>query len=120
IVLLAIDAGRMMATRLGRITKLDHAINAALLLAFVALRKGDRVGLIVFGDHVREFVAPGRGPGQYRKLLDALYAIEAEETFVDFRRLVEFIQVRARKRSLLVLFSDLLDEAHAMPLAEHA
>lgn len=120
IVLLAIDAGRMMATRIGRISKLDHAINAALLLAWVALRKGDRVGLIVFGDHVHQFVAPAAGPGQYKKLLDALYAVEAEETAVDFRRLVEFVQVRARKRALLVLFSDLLDEAHAMPLAEHA
>lgn len=120
IVLLAIDAGRMMATKIGPISKLDHSINAALLLAWVAIRKGDRVGLIVFGDHVHRFVPPGRGPGQYRKLLDALYAIEAEETFVDFRRLVEFVQVRARKRALLVLFSDLLDEAHAMPLAEHA
>lgn len=120
LVLLAIDAGRMMATRIGRISKLDHAINAALLLAYVALRQGDRVGLVVFADQVRTFVAPGRGPGQYKKLLEALYGIEAEETFVDFRRLLEFVQVRARKRALLVLFSDLLDEAHAMPLAEHA
>ncbi len=120
VVLLAIDAGRMMATRLGAISKLDHAINAALLLAWVALRKGDRVGLLVFSDHVHQFVAPGRGPGQYRAVLEALYAVQAEETFVDFRRLVEFMQVRARKRALLVLFSDLLDEAHAMPLAEHA
>lgn len=120
IVLLAIDAGRMMATRIGAISKLDHAINAALLLAYVALRQGDRVGLIVFDDRVRNFVAPGRGQGHYRKLLDALYGVEAEETFVDFRRLLEFVQVRARKRALLVLFSDLLDEAHAMPLAEHA
>ncbi|MCB9592231.1 MAG: DUF58 domain-containing protein [Sandaracinaceae bacterium] len=119
-VILAIDAGRMMATRLGAITKLDHSINAALLLAWVALRKGDRVGLVVFGDQVRQFVPPGRGQGQYRKLLDALYSIEAEETFVDFRRFVEFVQIRQRKRALLVMFSDLLDEAHAMPLAEHA
>lgn len=120
LVLLAIDAGRMMATRLGPISKLDHAINAALLLAYVALRQGDRVGLVVFGAHVQTFVPPGSGPGHYKKLLEALYAIEAEETFVDFRRLLEFVQVRARKRALFVLFSDLLDEAHAMPLAEHA
>ncbi len=141
IVLLALDAGRMMATRLGAaadaarvddaqegdeprpatgISKLDHAIDAALLLAYVALRQGDRVGLVVFADHVQSFVAPGRGPGHYKKLLEALYAVEAQETFVDFRRLLEFVQVRARKRALLVLFSDLLDEAHAMPLAEHA
>lgn len=120
IVIIALDAGRMMATKLGPISKLDHSINASLLLAWVALRKGDRVGLVVFSDHVHQFVAPGRGPGQYRAILEALYAVEAEETFVDFRRLVEFMQVRARKRALLVLFSDLLDEAHAMPLAEHA
>ncbi len=120
LVLLAIDAGRMMATRIDRISKLDHAINAALLLAYVALRQGDRVGLVVFGDRVHDFVPPGRGPAQYKKLLEALYAVSAEETFVDFRRLLEFVQVRARKRALLVLFSDLLDEAHAMPLAEHA
>lgn len=120
IVLLALDAGRMMATKLGAISKLDHSINAALLLAWVALRKGDRVGLLVFSDHVHQFVAPGRGPGHYRAILEALYAVEADETFVDFRRLVEFMQLRARKRALLVLFSDLLDEAHAMPLAEHA
>lgn len=126
IVLLAIDAGRMMATRMGgereaaAISKLDHAINAALLLAYVALRQGDRVGLVVFADDVQSFVAPGRGPGHYKRLLEVLYAVPASETFVDFRRLLEFVQARARKRALLVLFSDLLDEAHAMPLAAHA
>lgn len=120
IVILAIDAGRMMATRLGKVTKLDHAINAALLLAYVALRKGDRVGLVVFADVVKTFVAPGRGPGQYRKLLEALYGIEAEVTYVDFRRFVEFTKMRLKRRALLVMFSDLLDEAHAKPLADHA
>ncbi|MGE3631668.1 MAG: DUF58 domain-containing protein [Sandaracinaceae bacterium] len=119
-VLIALDAGRMMAMKLGAISKLDHSINAALLLAWVALRKGDRVGLVVFSDQVHGFVAPGRGPGQYRAVLDALYAVQAEETHVDFRRLVEFMQLRVRKRSLLVMFSDLLDETHAMPLVEHA
>ena len=119
-VLIAIDAGRMMATRLGNISKLDHAINAALLLAYVALRQGDRVGLVVFADVVKGFVAPGRGPGQYRKLLEALYHIEAQATYVDFRRLVEFVQIRVPRRALLVLFSDLLDETHARPLVEHA
>jgi uncharacterized protein (DUF58 family) len=119
-VLIAIDAGRMMATRLGEITKLDHAINAALLLAYVALRQGDRVGLVVFSDVVRTFVPPARGPAHYRRLLEALYAVEAEVTHVDFRRLVEFIQLRVPRRALLVMFSDLLDETHAGPLVEHA
>lgn len=116
-VLLCVDAGRMMATRLGAITKLDHAINAALLTAFVALRQGDRVGLVVFADDVRVFVPPRAGTAQYRRILEALAGIEAELTFVDFRRLTDFVRVRVPRRALVLVFSDLLDEAHAAPLA---
>ncbi len=120
LVLLAVDAGRMMATRLAGLTKLDHAIHAALLLAWVALRHGDRVGLVVFADSVRVFVPPGRGPGHYARLLEALFDVEPRPTHVDFRRLVEHVRARVPRRALLVMFSDLLDEAQAMPLAEHA
>ena len=119
-VLLCVDAGRMMATRLGAITKLDHAINAALLTAFVALRQGDRVGLVVFADEVRAFVPPRAGVAQYRRLLEALAGVEPELTFVDFRALTDFVRVRVPRRALLLVFSDLLDEAHASPLAECA
>ncbi|MDQ3032962.1 MAG: DUF58 domain-containing protein, partial [Myxococcota bacterium] len=123
-VLLAVDAGRMMASRLGGagggLTKLDHAVHAALLLAYVALRQGDRVGLVVLADDVRVFVPPARGAAQYRRLLEALFPIEPELTHVDFRRFVEFVRVRVPRRALVVVFSDLLDEAHAMPLAQHA
>ncbi|MFW6051490.1 MAG: DUF58 domain-containing protein [Myxococcota bacterium] len=119
-VLLCVDAGRTMAARMGDIAKLDHAVDATLLLAYVALHNGDRVGLVVFGDAVRAYVPPAGGPAQYRRILEALYSVQAAETFVDFRRLVEFVQVRVPRRALVVVFSDLLDEAHAMPLAEHA
>ncbi len=119
-VVVALDAGRMMATQQGELTKLDHAINAALLLAFVALRSGDRVGLVVFAEQVQAFVPPGRGHAQYRRILDALYAVEASPLYVDFRRLSEFVRLRVPKRALLVMFSDLLDESQAMPLAVEA
>lgn len=119
-VLLCVDAGRMMATRLGAITKLDHAIDAALLTAYVALRQGDRVGLVVFADEVRTFVPPRAGAAQYRRLLEALAGIEPELTFVDFRALTDFVRARVPRRALVLLFSDLLDEAHASPLADCA
>lgn len=119
-VIVGLDAGRMMSTQLDDITKLDHAINAALLLTFVALRGGDKVGLIVFAEGVHHFVPPARGTAQYRRILEALFGIEASVTYVDFRRLVEFVQLRIPRRALLVLFSDLLDESQAMPLAEQA
>jgi uncharacterized protein (DUF58 family) len=135
-ILLAIDAGRMMAAGLTEaavtgtgptparsriaMTKLDHALNAALLTAHVALRSGDRVGMVVFAEDVRTFVPPARGLGHYRRLLDATYRVKAELSFVDFRRLAEFVKLRVPKRSLLVVLTDLLDEAHAMPLAKEA
>jgi uncharacterized protein (DUF58 family) len=125
-VIIAIDAGRLMATRLTdqekakvAISKLDHAINAALLIAYVALRKGDRVGLILFSDVVHRFVPPKRGQAQYRAILEALYDAQAAATYVDFRRLVEFIKLRVPKRALLMLFSDLVDETQAGALVEH-
>jgi uncharacterized protein (DUF58 family) len=119
-VLVALDAGRMMATQQGELTKLDHAIHAALLLCFVALRSGDKVGLIVFAEQVQRFVPPGRGNAQYRRILDALYAVEASPLYVDFRRLSEFVRRRVPRRCLLLLFSDLLDESQAMPPAAEA
>jgi uncharacterized protein (DUF58 family) len=122
-VLLALDVGRLMAIRLTEgdtaTTKLDHTIRAALLLAWVALRHGDRVGLILFAEDVHKFVPANRGPGQYRVLLEALYAVKANSAYVDFRRFVEFLRIRVPRRSLVVMFSDLLDDTHALPLAEH-
>ncbi len=119
-VVLALDAGRIMGTRLGELTKLDHAIHAALLVTWVALRAGDKVGLLVFAERVHTFVPPGRGQAQYRRVLDALFALEASPTYVDFRLLTEALRARVPKRSLLLLFSDLLDESQALPLAAEA
>lgn len=124
-VIIAVDAGRMMATRLtadgdrAAISKLDHSINAALLVAWVALQKGDRVGVLVFSDVVRSFVRPGRGAVQYRRILEALYDVPAEQTHVDYRRFVEFVKLRVPKRALLMMFTDLVDETQARPLVEH-
>jgi uncharacterized protein (DUF58 family) len=102
------------------LTKLDHAINAALLLAYVALHGGDKVGLVVFAQDVQQFVAPRRGHGQYRRLLEALSLCEASQSYVDFRRFSELLSTRLPRRSLLVIFSDLLDESQAFPLSEQA
>jgi uncharacterized protein (DUF58 family) len=116
-VLIALDTGRMMGTPLDDLTKLDHAIHAALLVAWVALRTGDRVGLIVFADEVLRFVPPARGQAQYLRILESLYAVQASTAYVDFRELTRFVRARVPRRSLLLVFSDLLDESQALPLA---
>jgi len=116
-VLVALDTGRMMGTPLDDLTKLDHAMHAALLVAWVALRAGDRVGLIVFAEEVSRFLPPARGQAQYLRILESLYAVQASSAYVDFRELMRFIRARVPRRSLLLLFSDLLDESQAVPLA---
>lgn len=115
-VLIAIDAGRAMAARVDELTKLDHAVNAALFLAFVAVRNGDRVGLVVFADDVKAFLPPASGRAQYRKIVDTLYDTKPNLTYVDYLELFRELNVRLRKRSLLCVFTDLLDEDQAQTM----
>jgi uncharacterized protein (DUF58 family) len=112
-ILICVDAGRSMAAQVDGLTKLDHAVNAALFLAFVAVRNGDRVGLVVFADGVKTFLPPAAGRGQYRKIVDALYSATPSLTYVDYLALFKELNVRLTRRSLLCVFTDFLDEEQA-------
>ncbi len=112
-ILICVDAGRSMAAQVDGLTKLDHAVNAALFLAFVAVRNGDRVGLAVFADGVKAYLAPAAGRLQYRKILDTLYATTPSLTYVDYLALFKELNVRLTRRSLLCVFTDFLDEEQA-------
>ncbi len=111
--MILIDAGRMMAAPApgvgAELTRVDYAVNAALMLAHVAERMGDTVGLLVFSDRVQSFVAPGRGPAQSERILQELYALEPRLVEPDFRGAISFLRSRARKRALVCAFTDLVD-----------
>ena len=115
-VILCVDAGRTMAAKVDALTKLDYAVNAALFLAFVAIQSGDRVGVAVFADGVRSFLPPEAGRHQYRRIVDALYSAQAALTFVDYQALFRELSLRARKRSLVAVFTDLIDDEQARSL----
>ncbi|GMU60358.1 MAG: hypothetical protein AMXMBFR34_21210 [Myxococcaceae bacterium] len=117
-VLIGVDAGRSMAARVEGLTKLDHAVNAALFLAFVAVKNGDRVGLVVFADGVKSYLAPGAGRLQYRKIVDALYTAKTNLTYVDYLALFKELNVRLLKRSLLCVFTDFIDEDQAATMVD--
>jgi uncharacterized protein (DUF58 family) len=112
-ILICVDAGRSMAAQVDGLTKLDHAVNAALFLAFVAVRNGDRVGLAVFADGVKAYLPPAAGRLQYRKILDTLYSTTPSLTYVDYLALFKELNVRLTRRSLLCVFTDFLDEEQA-------
>jgi uncharacterized protein (DUF58 family) len=112
-VLLLLDSGRLMGSPVGDLDKLDHALNSALLLAYVASKKGDRVGALAYADQVRSFVPPARGDRQFQLLLDALHALRALPVESDPRRMVSTLAARQSRRSLAILFTDLAAEIEA-------
>lgn len=109
-VLILLDAGRMMSSTVGGLTKLDHAVNTALMLAYVATAKGDEVGLLGFADDIRSYAAPRRGRKQFLRITEDLRRIEVTTTEADHRAAFEFLRARAARRSLAVLFTDLVSE----------
>jgi len=117
-ILICVDAGRSMAAQVAGLTKLDHAVNAALFLAFVAVRNGDRVGLVTFADGVKTYLPPAAGRGQYRKIVDALYSATPSLTYVDYLALFKELNVRLTRRSLLCVFTDFLDEEQASTMID--
>ncbi len=117
-VLICIDAGRAMAAKVDGLTKLDHAVNAALFLSFVAVKNGDRVGLAVFADGVKSYLPPAAGRGQYRKIVDSLYGARPQLTYVDHLALFKELNVRLARRSLLCVFTDFLDEEQGQTLLQ--
>ena len=108
-ILLCLDAGYLMGTALGGMTKLDVAINAAALLAHAALSGGDKVGLVVFSHRVIAHVAPAHGSGQMNRLMEQMQAVQASPTRVDYLSLVKFLSIHGKRRSLLAMFTDLVD-----------
>lgn len=104
-----IDAGRMMAATTGAMRRVDYAVNAALMLAHVAGRMGDSVGLLVFSDRIKTWVGPSQGASQSERMLEELYALEADAVEPDFRAAVTFLRQRARKRALICAFTDLVE-----------
>ncbi len=125
---LLLDAGRSMAALAdppiedeerpaAALTKLDRALNTALLLAHVASQRGDRVALLAYADDVRAFVPPLRGRRALLTTVQALYNLRAESVEPDHARAFGFLAQRNLRRSLVVLFTDLADRESSRVLA---
>jgi uncharacterized protein (DUF58 family) len=116
-VVFAIDIGRGMRGESAGITSVDRALNAALLAADVALRGGDKAGFMAFDDLPRTFLKPSGGRAGGRKLTRTVYDLEAGLTATDYRAAMTFLRAKMRARSLLVVFTNLLEPRSAKELA---
>lgn len=108
-VLILLDHGRLMGVGAGTLTKLDHAVNAALLLANAALRHGDRVGMLSFDDRITTLLRPRAGRSQLRALLDAVQPLRPGDTEADYDAALGYLDSWQRRRSLLAIFTDVVD-----------
>ncbi len=107
--LVAIDTGRRMLARDGELTHFDHVLDAALVVSFLALRQGDAVGLLASGGAHR-WVAPQRGAGAIDVLLRASYDLQPQPLATDYLALATELSQRQRRRSLVMLVTNLRDE----------
>ena len=108
-IILVPDCGRRMRAMDGELSQFDHCLNAMLLIAFIALRQGDEVGVIGFGG-VQRWLKPVKGAASMPKLLNHLYDYETTGEPSDFIEAAERVMARQKRRALIIFLTNLRTE----------
>ncbi len=118
-VILAVDSGQLMAEPVAGVPKLDHAINAAILLGWFCLRTGDRVGLVGFAEKIRAWADPQGGMHAFARIQALSAEIDYHRVETNFTLSLADMATRVKRRSLIVLFTDFLDTVSAELMIEN-
>ena len=118
-IVVLLDTGRLMTARIGKLTKLDHAVNATLSIGYVAVAGGDNVGLVAFSRRVVSYLPPRRGHDQINRLMESLYSLEPQMIEPSYKRAFNFFSANCHKRSLVVILTDLVDRDASAELLAH-
>lgn len=108
-VLLVPDCGRRMRAMDGELSQFDHCLNAMLLIAYIALKQGDEVGVAGFGG-IQRWLKPVKGLPAMPRLLNHLYDYEATTEPSDFIEAAERVMALQRRRALVILLTNLRTE----------
>jgi uncharacterized protein (DUF58 family) len=111
VVINLLDNGRVMAGRVDDVPKVEHAMDAVMMLTAVSTRLGDRAGLVAFDREVRAVVPPGHGRAQLGRVTEAMYALEPRLDESDYLGAFTETLARFRRRSMLVIYTDLVEQA---------
>jgi len=113
-----IDKSRNMQMEFDGLSMLDYSINSSLVFSNIALRKGDKAGLITYSDKIGTMLAAEKAGGQMRRIQEALYNQKTQYKESNFELLYNSIRRTIHSRSLLVLFTNFETEfamRRAMP-----
>ncbi|MNT10234.1 hypothetical protein D3C72_1450540 [compost metagenome] len=105
-----LDCGRHMRSQDGELAHFDHALNACLLLSYVALRQGDAVGLSTFASERPHYLAPVKGVAQLNVLLNSVYDLDSTQRPADYQAAANQLLTRQKRRALVMLVTNLRDE----------
>jgi uncharacterized protein (DUF58 family) len=118
-IILAFDTGHLMQEPLAGIPKLDHAINAGLMLSYVSLKAGDRVGLMAFDAQVDRYVEPAGGVQIFNRLRRQVAEIEYSAVETNFTLGLTDLMNRLNRRSLIILMTEFVDTVTAELMVEN-
>ncbi len=108
-IIFLLDCGFRMHAKDDELSHFDHTLNALLLLSYVALKQGDSVGLLTFGGQNR-WIVPKKGVNMINHLLNTIYDLKTSLNASDMSQAIEDVMVRLRKRSLIILLSNIREE----------
>jgi uncharacterized protein (DUF58 family) len=117
-VILGFDTGYLMSEPIDGIPRLDHAINAGLLLAWISLQGGDLVGSYGFDAAVRHYQTPIRGISGFARIQRATAELAYHHQETNFTLGLAELSARLRRRALVVLFTEFVDTITAELLIE--
>jgi uncharacterized protein (DUF58 family) len=112
-VIIAFDTGRLMGEPLAGIPRIDHAVNAGLLLCYVCLKTGDRVGLFSFDSRPAAYLPPKRGVSAFARFQQRSAELEYTTEETNFTLGITDLLQRVGRRSLVVVFTDFVDSVTA-------
>lgn len=117
-ILVAVDCGRSMLNESEGISYLDRALNASIMLSYIALSQADNVGLLAFSNQIERIVKPVRGKPAIQTILQHSFDLEARRATADYTLAMEQLSQRFRKRSLVIFLTHVVDDKHLEELAQ--
>lgn len=122
-IVFAMDSGYLMCEDMVdkdqvQLTKLDRSISAALIMGYVSLKMGDRVGLYAFDKSPNVYSAPVSGTAMFGGLQNETSKIQYSTEETNYTYGLSFLAQKLRRRSLIVVFTDFVDTTQSELMLE--